>query len=405
MIHELLHWEKDRSFFEILELKNRKVKEQLYPIMCRQSRTDFTPASKNTKQNEVQWLEWQAHKLTPRILMPTSTFKMKVNELLERGIQNCDELINQLAQFFIVSRASVKIRLIEVDSLNIISSLPDYDDVFADINRTKEFIPLSIEDSYKLISENIVFEDWIDSRGFVFVDGYFVLPDKKYICFKKGEIHLTKFAKENLPLCAINILEQHHVTYKYQRNDLQNCSVLYKVGPNEIDKRLIVFSPRMQFQIQQGIDNKEIAATYKAAKDNLIPYEEETEKELLRMVGDEDKTLCDCLWFLIKKRGWGKPLDFYDHTLVHENYFTRIKENKANTMKSDTLMAICVGLNLRLRLTEKVYGKSEAKLHYYEEPDKTRIRIMETFPGIDISEFNKLLKTANLNPLGSEERL
>ena len=195
------------------------------------------------------------------------------------------------------------------------------------------------------------------------------------------------------------------VTYKYQKEDYCNFAVLYKTDPTEIDKRILAFNPRMQSQIQSGIDDKEVATTYQIAKDHLVPYDEETEKELLRMIGDEDKTLCDCLWFMIQKRGWEYPLDFNEHTQVHENYFSRIRENKANNMNSDTLMAICVGLGLRLRLTEKIYSKSERKLHYYEEPDKTRIRIMETYPCININNFNNLLILSNLEPLGTKEKV
>lgn len=41
LIHEMIHWDKDLTYFKILEQKNRKAKEELYPIMCRQSRTNF----------------------------------------------------------------------------------------------------------------------------------------------------------------------------------------------------------------------------------------------------------------------------------------------------------------------------------------------------------------------------
>lgn len=405
LIHEMLHWEKDLTYFKILDLKNKRAKEQLYPIMCRQSRTNYMPPNgKNTKQNEVQWLEWQAHKLAPRILMPKEPFKQKALELLGADVQSCDELVNQLSEFFITSRMSVKIRLLEVGITDIVAALTDYSDVFADINRTTEYAPVSMENAFQLINDNVIFEEWIESRGFVYIDGYFVLPDKKYIAWKNGEIHLTKFAKNNLPLCALNIQEQHLVTYKYQKEDYSTLAILYKTDPTEIDQRILAFNPRMQSQIQSGIDDKEVAATYQIAKDHLVPYDEETEKELLRMIGDEDKTLCDCLWFLIQKRGWEYPLDFNEQTQVHENYFSRIRDNKANKMESDTLMAICVGLSLRLRLTEKLYGKSERKLHYYEEPDKTRIRIMETYPCINIKNFNNLLIQSNLEPLGTKEK-
>ena len=405
LVHELLHWEKDRTYFKILELKNTKAKEQLYPIMCRQSRTNFMPPNgKNTKQTEVQWLEWQAHKLTPRILMPKDTFKRKSLELIESGIPSCDELIHQLAEFFIVSRTSVKIRLLEVGLEDVISQFNDFSDVFADLNRTENFVPLSLEDSLKLLNENAIFEEWVQSRGFVFVDGYFVLPDKKYISIGNNKIKLTKFAKNNLPQCAINIQALHFVNYKYCNEDLYGYAYLTKIDPSEVDIRILAFNPRVQAELNKGIDNKEMAATFQAAKDNLIPYDEDTEKELLRMIGDEDKTLCDCLWFLIQKRDWKDGLDFNMNTKVHENYFARIRDNKANNMQSDTLWAICVGLGLRLRLTEKIYSKSERKLHYYDEPDKTRIRIMESYPCINIDAYNGLLVASKLSPLGTVER-
>ena len=83
LIHEMIHWDKDQTYFKILERKSRKTKEELYPIMCRQSRRDFEPPSgKRTKQNEVEWLEWQAHRLAPRVLMPKAMFIKKAEEFL-----------------------------------------------------------------------------------------------------------------------------------------------------------------------------------------------------------------------------------------------------------------------------------------------------------------------------------
>lgn len=104
--------------------------------------------------------------------------------------------------------------------------------------------------------------------------------------------------------------------------------------------------------------------------------------------------------------GFDAPSATYDLTHVHENYYGKIRDNKVNNMQSDTLMAICVGLGLRLRLTEKLYDKADhCKLHYYEEPDKTRIRILETFPGIDIVNFNRLLEASGLEEIGTKDRV
>lgn len=83
LIHEMLHWEKDKAYFTILKLKNKRAAEKLYPIMCRQSESFYEPPSgKQTKENEVRWLEWQAHKLAPRILMPKESFRRKAQEYI-----------------------------------------------------------------------------------------------------------------------------------------------------------------------------------------------------------------------------------------------------------------------------------------------------------------------------------
>ena len=112
LIHEALHWEKDKMYFEILALKNAAASEKLYPIMCQQSETFFEPPEgKKTKENEVKWLEWQAHRLAPRVLMPFEMFKLKALELIASYndsqndiIPSCDTLIEDLSTFFIVSR-------------------------------------------------------------------------------------------------------------------------------------------------------------------------------------------------------------------------------------------------------------------------------------------------------------
>jgi len=103
LIHEALHWEKDKRYFEILQIKNRVASEKLSPIMCRQSETYYDPPmGKNTKENEVRWLEWQAHRLAPRVLMPHEMFKKKALDIIAHPNDNdalplsCDVLIECL---------------------------------------------------------------------------------------------------------------------------------------------------------------------------------------------------------------------------------------------------------------------------------------------------------------------
>lgn len=402
LIHEALHWEKDKTYFEILAIKNAAVAEKLYPIMCRQSETFFEPSEgKKTKENEVKWLEWQAHRLAPRVLMPYDSFKKKALEFIEKYqsqnndlIPSCDTLIEDLSEFFIVSRASVKYRLIEVGLLGRISNFNDYDAVFAEINSSKEFISLTPVEAYQLISEDSLLREWVRGGRFVYADGYFVLADPKYITVKDGAFYLTAKAKKNLAQCAINIHEQKYSTYRNIQKDFMGFAVLYKV--EGIDQRILTFHPKYQANFKYEPDE-----AYSAFHKQLTTYDQKEEIELVKKLADPTSTLCQCLWYLMENRKWTYPETFNGKTHLHKNYHGKIKNDKYNNMGTDVLMAICIGLKLSLRITEKLFDKSNNKLNYYEDPDRTYIRIMENMPGISLQDFNSICENADVKQLGS----
>ena len=149
--------------------------------MCRQSQTFFEPPEgKKTKDNEIKWLEWQAHRITPRILMPKESFKRKAL-LLIQGYSSksqrvsCDILIEDLSEFFITSRLSTKFRLLEVGLKEVISKFYDYESVYNEINSTRDFTQITIEEAFEMLDSNSTLQNWVRGGRYVFVDGYFVL--------------------------------------------------------------------------------------------------------------------------------------------------------------------------------------------------------------------------------------
>lgn len=402
LIHEALHWEKDKTYFEILAVKNSIVSEKLYPIMCRQSETFYEPPEgKKTKENEVKWLEWQAHRLAPRVLMPFEMFKKKALELINsyRNLQNdfnisCDTLIEDLSSFFIVSRESVKYRLLEVGLLEEISQYCDFKDVYAEINDSKDFVPLSPAEAYQLLSINPTLCKWISGGRFVFVDGYFVLADEKYIAVNEDGLHLTTKAKKNLAQCAINIHEQKYTVYQNVQKDFEKSVVLCR--GEGVDRRILTFHPKYQTNIDYNPEE-----AYVAFINSINTYNEKEEKELIKKLGDPDISLCQCLWFLMQNRKWIYPRIFSKETGLHDNYHGKIKNDKYNDMGTGVLMAICVGLKLNFRITERLFDKSKNKLDYYKDPDKTYIHIMENMPGLSLQDFNSICEAAHVKQLGS----
>ena len=416
LIHEMIHWEKDQMYFKILERKNKKAKEELYPIMCRQSRRNFEPpAGKRTKQNEVEWLEWQAHKLAPRVLMPKAMFIKKAEELLNGQIETCDSLVDELADFFKVSRTSTKIRLIEVGLENHLVGMTDYAAVFDELKR-KEHIAISFEDAFTLLSENVVFEDWVKTYNMVFADGYFVVADKKYVNYKNGEPHLTRTAKTNLATCTLNICEQHIVSYQIAEKDYQGYACLFHASG--VDQRMLSFHPTYQAEFKEFLENVEWSEkigkragelskvtdddVYAAVAESIFTDYDEHQKKFIQMLSDPFTTLCQALWYWFENHGLRYPDNFHDATKLHKNYHTDIKNDAKNDMGKDMLMAICVGCKFDLRMTQRVLGKQNIILDEFQEPDKTYITLLERLPGLDINQFNEILKKRNLKELGSK---
>lgn len=409
LIHEALHWEKDKRYFEILQIKNRVASEKLYPIMCRQSETYYEPsAGKNTKENEVRWLEWQAHRLAPRLLMPHDMFKKKALEIIENPEDNdvsplsCDTLIECISSFFLVSRSSAKYRLIEVGLEAVIAQFGDYADVYAEMLEHTDYHQLSPIEAFSLASEDSSLGEWISSGSFIYADGYFVLANPKFVTFKAGVPQLTTAAKKNLSRCVLNIREQRFADYTNACKDFEGLSYLYKANlkAQNVDKRIYLFDPKLQV----NFENLTPTESYAAAFNSIPAYDEDEENQVLGMLGTPNKSLCQCLWFLMENRHWTAPSTFTEYTALHANYHGKIKNDNYNSMGTDVLMAICVGMKLRLCLIEEVFKKSQNKLNRFQDPNKTYYRILEQFPGISLNDFNGMLTVANLPELGTKEK-
>ena len=269
-----------------------------------------------------------------------------------------------------------------------------FDAVFAEINNSNELVALTPVEAYQLLSQDSSFRKWVSGGQFVFVDGYFVLADKKYITATEDGLHLTTKAKKNLAQCVINIHEQKCTTYRNMQKDLAEY-VLFR-HTEEIDRRILTFHPKYQANFKYEEDD-----VYSAFRDHILTYDENEEIELVKRLGDPMTTLCQCLWYLMENRKWNYPETFNDRTGLHKNYHGKIKNNKYNNMGTEVLMAICVGLRLTLRIVEKIFNKSDNKLNYYQNPDKTYIRILEIMPGLSLQDFNSVLRQAGIKELGS----
>ena len=397
LIHEAIHWEKDRTFFQIKMQREAMSREDAQPFMCRTSQSFYTPTA---KKDELRWLEWQAHRLAPRVLMPAYTFKLKAEELLRNGFESnkvsCDDLVQALSDFFIVSRESAKYRLLEVGLEHELSRLADYENVFSDINRRDDFATLTPIEAYELIDQSPALASWLDENNYIFVEGYFVLASQDWIVQDGTDLRLTKKAKKNLAKCALNIRAYNARNYTSIKKDLEGIGFLLR-AITETDQRLLAFLPSDQRGLPHGPDE-----VYKAFTDQLFDIEDDDTFQ--DMLTTQSVTLCECLSYLMECKGIGSAKVFMEATMLHENYFGKIQRNEYNNMGKDNLMAVCVGLKLGIRTVYKLFAKSDHNLKDSEEPYKTHLKIIDKVPGLSIADFNGALSARGLPKLGSKTR-
>jgi len=75
IIHECVHWDKHQKAFALARLYNK----ELTNIGCR---VEGGVVGNKAEWNAVDWMEWQANALTPKIQMPLGMFKKRVESLI-----------------------------------------------------------------------------------------------------------------------------------------------------------------------------------------------------------------------------------------------------------------------------------------------------------------------------------
>jgi len=116
--HECVHWNIHRTYHSVQIMAGG---EQAVAFRCPKE----PPSEKfNSKWTDEDWMEWQANGIAPKILMPKSTFIQYVSthtlfSKMKSGVEKGaslyqDLLIEDLADFFQVSKQSASIRLSEL---------------------------------------------------------------------------------------------------------------------------------------------------------------------------------------------------------------------------------------------------------------------------------------------------
>ncbi len=209
IIHECVHWEFHRYAFELEKAYHNGIVK--------------LSTSETIVQNEelaIDWIEWQAQTLAPKILMPQKMFELKAKliqeDLMDRWntkdeLVIIEEMIDELARFFGVSRLSVKVRLIEVGVEIAQGAFIFIDGRYVPAHRweknylmNRQTFSISAAELDLNKSKYPTLDEWINQGVLVFVESHLCLNDSKYVAYdQKWGARLTSYARNHMDECCM----------------------------------------------------------------------------------------------------------------------------------------------------------------------------------------------------------
>lgn len=380
--HEVFHWYRHRMYAAIKQILR---KEKL--IACRCPTKEAYPSSDEVWTDE-QRMEWQANSIAPRILMPLNTFRQKVDELysaydyesspIKPSVLTC--IADELASFYGVSRQSALIRMMETGYKEA-ASVYQY-------NRSSDLHSyVDRNDAFYEYSTNPEFRKLIDSGLFRYVDGYFVINDKKYITHEdSGEYILTDYAWEHLSEC----------TLQFSWQVLKGADV-HKHFPSEILHRANTDRKTSKYELS---NNKPVIQMSEELKQKREEFERQNS---IRKMTSINKTCWQLIYEIIQSKGLSKS-HFCSLTNLGEEVYRKAEKNIGTNPSVRTIVAIARGLDLNLDTTETLMRLAG---HAFGETDEDQaLKFCITgFSGKPIEEANEFLESYNYEPLGTKQRL
>ena len=212
IIHECLHVYLHLPFFMLQMMAGN-------PDYSYIDRLSDTTASLTTRaeRDHVKWMEWQAEKMTPYVMMEEGTVRRECSRLLairrgDRSPETLEWIMKQLSAEYSSSCQMSKIRMEEVgiqkaaDIWNFIDGKKKVPNFSAGSKRKDGAVyTIGFDDAVDLYMRSAEFARVIDSCRYVYIEGHYVLNHPKYV--RTGENfkrYLTPHARKNIAECSLS---------------------------------------------------------------------------------------------------------------------------------------------------------------------------------------------------------
>lgn len=395
IIHECVHWDKHKKFFELEKLYNKEARS----ISC-QVQEGIRPERNRTP---LDWMEWQANALAPRILMPIRQARQKIEELIEKNkrvlqTENMADIMEsvvfELSDFFEVSKQAAKIRMIDLGYTEAIGVFTYVDDHYISnyafersALKNNQTFTIGMQDALVEYALNPDFRQLIDSGKYVYVDAHFCINDTKYIRQNEsGYAELTDYARQHIDECCLIF------DIKARRNDRYGT----KYYTECVLFRNIVSDTIIEAKYSSSVQNQRTEA--RAVELKKINNEAKRTANIMRSLpaafSDTLIAHMDRLKITVEK--------LEEKSLVNARTIQRMRNDERYQPKLGTIVAVCIGLQLSPILSADMIRKSGNTFRATEEHIIYQM-LLNSYYQNSIYECNEILQANNCKPLTKEE--
>lgn len=389
LAHECFHWYRHQPYHVLMKMIGAN--DNLgRAIQCQIAANTMD----SDKWKSVDWMEWQAKGVAPRILMPAKMARMKIDQLLaeyggamKAGIRDYENVIDELASLFDVSRQAAKVRMIDLGYAKAEGAYPFVDGHYVcgysfepeSLEKNQTFtIPYT--DLFKAYCFDREFKKLIDTGHFVFADRHLVLNDERYITRDQdGDAVLSEYALSHMDECCVVFTKGYSYQSKYQ-GARYYTQFMRNAAP--VDNQV-------EYSFEMNAHNKTLLDQITNAK--------RRSEALRRYPGSFAETLVE----LQKERKLSNK-QLADRSLVGEKTIQRLRNNEEYPTTVQTVLALCVGLKLPLPEAEMLLGKTDFKLNFMKGEGYVYQCVLSACVENSIYEINEMLEANGIQPLGSD---
>lgn len=383
--HEIVHWIYHQKAFLLAHHFNNEI-----GYMTSLVRGGMKEKLKN---DATTWMERQANGIAPKILMPYAPFKTKATNLiniLSDGLDEIDRLdvmpqvIDELANFFCVSKQSAKIRLLEVGFKQVLGTNIFLDNHYVNPHTVSEGVVWDSQTTYTLDTIDAArlsfaqpeLAEKISTGNYIFVENHFVLNDPLYVQKNLfGDVELTDYARLNIDKCClaftIDITSQNYASKDYFRE----C-ILCRDAESKV-----IFGYTFNNELKPDEENIQLAAYIQEVTSFLSVF---------------PRTFPEALKACIE---WSEMTQeaICDNSRVDSRTLRRLKKGESEP-KIQTIISLCIGMRLHPEISFELIKTAGYNFRPIEQDFAYKF-ILNSCYSLGIEECNKKLLQMNIESL------